>query len=269
MKNILIAACAFGALAVPAVAADLPFKASPMLPAPVATWTGCYFGGNAGGIRKQNDPINVTFVDGGSGDATAAVAAGAIPTSFNGTSSSWIAGGQFGCNYQASSWVFGVETDIGVTRLNADQALGTAVPGFFPLTTSATQDLSWIGTTRGRLGFLWGNWLVYGTGGAAYANVNYTYTQNNTAGGGAVALFAQDSATQFGWTAGGGLEVLLGAWSVKGEYLYYDLGSHALTVTCQPIIAGGACTGAAPTTFTANYQNRGSIARVGFNYHFH
>jgi outer membrane immunogenic protein len=269
MKKVVIVACAFGALTFPAAAADMPLKAPPPPPAPVASWTGCYLGGNFGGIWKQNDPINVTFVDGGSG-AAAAVAAGALPTSFNPNASSWIGGGQLGCNYQASNWVVGLETDIAVTRLNADQTISTNVAPFFPpLTTSATQDLSWIGTTRGRLGFLWGNWLVYGTGGLAYANVNYTYTQNNTAGGGPVALFAQDSTTQFGWTAGGGLEVLLGAWSVKGEYLYYDVGSHALTAVCQPIIAGGACTGLSPTSFTANYQNRGSIARIGFNYHFH
>jgi hypothetical protein len=31
--------------------------------------------------------------------------------------------------------------------------------------------MSWIGTTRGRLGWASGNVLVYATGGAAYANV--------------------------------------------------------------------------------------------------
>jgi outer membrane immunogenic protein len=218
-------------------------------------------GGSAGGIWRQNDPTTITFIDGGSG-AAAAAAAGALPTAFNPSAASWLVGSQFGCNYQMSNWVVGLETDFSITRLNADQAIGTNVPPFFPLTTSVSQDLSWIGTTRGRLGFLWGNVLVYGTGGAAYANVNYTYTQNNIAGGGAVAVAAQDSATQFGWTAGGGLEMLFGRWSVKGEYLYYDVGNHGLTVVCA------SCTGLAVTSFTANYQNRGSIARVGLNYHF-
>jgi outer membrane immunogenic protein len=31
-----------------AMAADLPMKAAPMMPAPVSTWTGFYVGGNAG-----------------------------------------------------------------------------------------------------------------------------------------------------------------------------------------------------------------------------
>jgi outer membrane immunogenic protein len=137
-------------------------------------------------------------------------------------------------------------------------------PSFFPLTSSVSQDMSWIGTTRARLGMTWGNVLLYGTGGAAYANVSYAYTQNNIAGGGPVAIATGDSATQFGWTAGAGLEVGFGAsWSLKGEYLYYDLGNHTLNAVC------GTCTGLSPTVFSARYHDSGSIARIGLNYRFY
>ena len=141
------------------------------------------------------------------------------------------------------------------------------MPGFFPLTSSVSQDMSFIGTTRGRLGWAWSNVLLYATGGAAYGHVSYGYTANNIAGGGALAVAASDSATQLGWTVGGGLEWGFGAWSVKGEYLYYDLGSHPLTAACSTVIGG--CTGVAPSLFSAHFRDNGSIARVGLNYRFY
>jgi outer membrane immunogenic protein len=264
MKKFLIAGFAFGALIAPAVAADMPLKAPP--PAVRAYgWTGCYLGGSVGGIWRRSDSTNISVVDRGSG-AGAAAAAGAIPTSYSYGGSSWLGGGQLGCNYQASNWVFGVETDMSGTRLDAGQTIDTNVPPFFPLTSSVSQNMSWIGTTRGRLGVAWDGVLLYATGGAAYANVNYTYFQSNVAGGGPVATAAADSNIQFGWTAGGGLEVGFGAWSVKGEYLYYNLGNHTLNGFCT-FAGGGPCTGTAPTLFSARFHDSGSIARVGLNYH--
>src|SRR5262249_59601982 len=130
--------------------------------------------------------------------------------------------------------------------------------------SSVSQDMSWIGTTRGRLGWAWGTALLYATGGVAYANTSYTYALSNIAGGGTIAAAASDSATQLGWTVGGGLEWGFGAWSLKGEYIYYDLGSHTLTATCSSVIGG--CTGVAPSLFSTPFRDNGSIARGGVNY---
>jgi outer membrane immunogenic protein len=196
--------------------------------------------------------------------ATAAVATGEIPTRFSLGGSSWIAGGQLGCNYQVDShWVIGGETDLSGTHLFAGQTISTAVPARLPLTSSVSQNLNWIGTTRGRIGTSLDNVLLYATGGAAYAHVGYTYTQNDPT----VAISDADSATRLGWTAGAGLEVAFGHWSVKGEWLYYDLGGHTLAATCVAV-GGSACPGATPTVFFAHYNNTGSIARIGLNYHF-
>lgn len=32
----------------------------------------------------------------------------------------------------------------------------------------------WFGTVRGRLGYIWNNWLFYGTGGLAYGRLKYS-----------------------------------------------------------------------------------------------
>jgi outer membrane immunogenic protein len=254
----------------PAMAADLSLNPLMYRPLPrvvvPAYWTSCYVGGSVGGI-VENDTTNIRVAD-PTGFATAPLAAGVIPTDFNSGRGNVIGGGQLGCNYQVGSWVFGIETDFSGTRLDRGETINTAVTGlgFASLTSTVSQTLNWLGTGRGRIGVAWDNFLFYATGGAAYGQVSYTYTQNNAVGGGGVSIAAADSATQVGWTVGGGVEVGLAGWTWKAEYLYYDLGDHTLNAPCT-LLRGGPC--AVPNTvFSANYQNRGSIARIGLNYRF-
>ena len=93
--------------------------------------------------------------------------------------------------------------------------------------------------------------LLYGTGGFAYADV-----QNN----GGLYGTNQNSATQTGWTAGGGAEwMFMPNWSVKAEYLYTD-------------VSGGNSNywGGNWGTSINNVNNhtRWNTVRAGVNYHF-
>jgi outer membrane immunogenic protein len=301
MKKIAYAALALAVSAGSAVAADLPSRKAPVLPPPPPlTWTGFYVGLNAGGLWSNNSSINnvayglynapgyPTF---GTGNLAALSATGNITGSSN---SGFIGGGQIGYNWQVgnvgglgfgSGFVTGIEADIQGIAGSTGQgnffgaALGPAIvtppPAFTysPVTIArARQNLSYIGTVRGRLGFLaMPTLLVYGTGGLAYggANLNVAYATADTSGifgaGGASTSYAN---TQVGWTAGGGLEwMVVPNWSVKAEYLYYDLGSvQASTVLAAPLPAGGA-NGFAYTT-TASTRFNGNIVRAGVNYHF-
>ena len=67
---------------------------------------------------------------------------------------------------------------------------------------------------RARLGYAgWNNWLPYITGGGAFGNIK------------AQSPLGDSSKTQWGWTAGAGIEwAFLANWSAKVEYLYVDLG---------------------------------------------
>jgi len=246
-------------------AADMPVKAPPSPPAAIYSWTGCYVGGNIGGIW-EHDNAPITLFD-PTGIATLAFTSGRIASGFSYDRSSVLGGGQLGCNWQATNWVVGIETDFDGTDLRGGGTSNTALPGFLPLTSAVSQKMDWIGTTRGRIGVLTGNnILLYGTAGVAYAGVRESYFQSDAAAGGPINIFASDSTTLFGWTAGGGAEVAFGQWSVKGEALYYDLGNHSLAANCT-IVTGAAC--ATPNTvFTSHFENRGAIARVGLNYHF-
>ena len=100
MKRFLVAGLAFGALIAPAMAAEMRFKAPVYTKAPppvaVTSWTGCYVGGSLGGGWAKSDwtyrNVNPYSSIGPSGP---------IVAPDNGFDmSSWIAGGQVGCNYE-------------------------------------------------------------------------------------------------------------------------------------------------------------------------
>jgi outer membrane immunogenic protein len=132
--------------------------------------------------------------------------------------------------------------------------------------SSVSQDIEWLGTVRGRIGLATGNWLLYATGGLAYAKVDYDYSYSLRPD---IDYIANDSesSVETGWTLGGGAEVALGKWSLKGEYLYYDLGDQDLSAEG---VLNGVRTSALgrPIHFEPEFETQGHIARIGLNYHF-
>jgi outer membrane immunogenic protein len=112
--------------------------------------------------------------------------------------------------------------------------------------------------------------LVYATGGLAYGRVQtdasfsaQTFNNGLQLTTGSTAISQSD--TRAGWTVGGGLEWMFAPqWSVKAEYLYYDLGTVALNQTLNLV-------GPNRNIFD-NIQSvahyKGNIARAGLNYKF-
>jgi outer membrane immunogenic protein len=312
-------------LASSAFAADLPhYKAPPPPPLPPPPlWTGFYAGLNAGYAFGGSSQANTASFGSDRLAALTAPLSGLpfitsnfIPgiTSLANTGSAnvnqngFIGGGQIGYNWQFyNSFVAGIEADIqgagirgrgGYSGVSSD-ALTIAIPGgpTIPIRRTAVGSgdiqagIDWMGTVRGRLGWLFTpTFLVYGTGGLAYGGV-YANATHNAAGtvSAAVGPIAASigfpvipgsgrySDTRVGWTAGGGFEwMMMPGWSVKAEALYYDLGSANFTsspvVYMSPvsIAVGGFAFGGplminAPTT---RVRYDGVIARVGVNYHF-
>jgi len=169
-------------------------------------------------------------------------------------------GGTVGANYQAGPWVFGVEGDGDLADSN----------GYGTFTTTSTSSLcaggcltknSWLATVRGRAGYAFDRFLVYGTGGAAFGNIQANFTNDPVT-----------TSTVFGWAAGGGLEYALGAgWSAKAEYLFVDLGNGSCTTDCaiqNPAPAGSASALGPPTIPDVAIKFNESIVRAGLNYKF-
>ena len=241
-----------------AMAADLPLKAPTYQPPPppVFGWTGWYVGLNAG-YNWGDGSVSSTGVPTGNLPGVAGIATGlALFGTYNldPGRDGFIGGGQIGHNWQFNNWVTGIEADIQGLAANgkANRPFTGPVPGFSEQyfgTQSAQAEVGWLGTLRGRLGGLISpSSLIYVTGGLAYGGVNAGGAINAQENASFVAKpfdflpsvgGAINSQTRAGWTLGGGWEWMFAPrWSVKAEYLYYDLGTvstnYGVSTLCTP-----------------------------------
>jgi len=217
--------------------------------APLRDWTGFYVGANAGyGVGHDGASFN-----------RATVLGTGFPEAFTLAPGGWLGGGQTGYNWQASQWVFGIETDI----QGAGQ-VDTACVGSCELTfstgTTLERKLNWFGTTRGRFGYAAGPALLYVTGGAAYGQVRTGITD---LGGPGIVSTASTTHTKSGWTMGGGIEGFIsGPWSAKLEYLYVDLGNVSDTFATPAAFSPPL----RATTVSSSVHDH--VFRAGLNYRF-
>jgi outer membrane immunogenic protein len=251
MRKLILAGLAFGALMMPAMAADMaPYYKGPAL-VPVFNWTGFYFGGDVGGAFSSD---NATWTPIGPGFP-------AVPLT-GGTGGSSFAGGLLaGYNFQiANSWVVGIEGDW--TGMRAGGAFNENWP--IPhSTTSMSSEVEWALSLRGRLGYLiWPNLLAYGTGGAAWGKIQYGASAVDSPDGYAAGVSSTNMSS--GWVAGGGLE-----WApfsgfgllFRVEYLYYDFSS------AQNVTAAANGFPVNPSGFSWS-DTTVSVARFGMSYKF-
>ncbi len=242
-----------------ASAADMAVKARPLVVEPAFNWGGWYIGANVGyGWGDQS----VNF----SGDPAStqpAINRGQVASALAGSPRGPLGGVQAGYNFQNGRFVYGIEADIQAANIHSSGTLATALAGnFFPVTTTADQNLSYIGTVRGRAGFtLTASLLLYGTGGFAYGGARVASSVMTTPGCPGFCGTAANSTVLTGWTAGGGLEYAFNPhWTAKFEDLYYDLGSISQFYV-DPRFPLGA-------SVATNTAFRGNIVRVGVNYKF-
>ena len=200
---------------------------------PAANWTGIYVGVNGG----------YTFGGSAWSDSVTGNSSGSFGTS------GFVFGGTVGANYQAGSLVFGVEAD-------SDWADASGFGTFTATSLCAGGCLTtntWLGTARGRVGYAFDQFLVYGTAGAAFGNVRASFTNGAISG-----------VNKTGWTVGTGIEVALGRnWSVKAEYLFVDLGNGSCTTDCAIANAAGP---AIVPNIAVKFDE--SIVRAGVSYRF-
>ncbi len=279
MKNLGLAGFVLAVSAVTASAADMPVKALPMSP-PLCAWCGFYVGLNAGYVNSQNSmrtassptPDATLGIAPGVSEGISALSTVGLPV---GRADGFIGGAQAGYNWVSGKFLAGVEADIqGLSNAGSSgTVVSSAVVVGVPVTSTQTGSMStsWLGTVRGRLGLLaTPRWLAYVTGGLAYGGVSASDTlaqsgTNGFAGAGNASL----STTRAGWTLGVGSEWMFAPnWSVKAEYLHYDLGSVNFVSTPMGTPASGFFSGAIYQTNVTSATFRGDIVRAGVNYHF-
>jgi outer membrane immunogenic protein len=291
IRRILLASAGAMALAGTAFAADLPTHAPPpVFVPPPPLWTGFYAGVNAGYEWSASNSVNTlgapVFINGlpPGGPGSIALALGLVGTNnLSVNQNGFIGGGQIGYNYQfASNWLVGLEADFdGVASSNGTTHAANiiGVPNFpaesYSSVLSASKKLDYLGTVRGRFGYLLTPaLLIFGDGGLAYGGGTFSSSFIATESLGNPPyppVFGNNSSsnTKVGWTAGAGFEwMFLPNWSAKVEYLYYDLGTvhRTLPLTQINLAAGGIPWGAAVVDATT--RTNGSVVRAGINYHF-
>jgi high affinity Mn2+ porin len=197
VRLLVTAAVAAVAAVDPATAADrpvLPTKAPATSQA--YDWNGFYFGGHVGYGQGRT---NATVTD---------PAVTSLANTFGGN----IAGVQFGYNMVLPSRVLlGLETDLTFANYLESNVLLAAVP---TARSNVTEEYDYTGTVRARLGYVLNPWMIYATGGFAFAGTRVLNTPPGI-----------DEEKKLnvrpGWSLGAGLEYALSPhWSARAEYLY-------------------------------------------------
>jgi len=260
--------------------------------APARGWTGFYVGANFG--YGWRDP-SIDF-SGNPLAQTTFFATGILSPGVTVDPRGYLGGLEGGYNRQFGRWVLGVEADLAYASIHdfgsAETGVGRTVnagcligPGTtcvlsrtFLYEASGEQKIDAFGTLRGRAGFLVGDrFLAFATGGLAFGeaklsaavinnggteivNVNGNNNPPTPLSSVCVDVCATGLASQWliGWTVGGGFEYAIAdRWSVKTEYLYYDLGRLSATFSDPHIPA---------YVFDASAEYRGHIVRIGANF---
>jgi len=244
-------------------------------PAPASTssrspWDGVHLGLNGGFTWAADTATRFTYLGSpGSPGFVSLYAHGSLPAGIDLNSQAIIAGAQFGYDrWLYERYVAGLEADLAGLGVGASSKASWQGS---PLTyLQAGRDQHYLGTVRGRVGYLaTPDMLVYATGGAAIgeSDLNATYFAPSLSSplylGGSWLGYVD---MRLGWTAGAGVEWMLSpSWSLKAEYLYYDLGT-ANTANADPLYY----TTTKPATWSSvGYRGdfSGNVIRVGLNYH--
>jgi opacity protein-like surface antigen len=225
------------------------FKAQPRLAAVAYDWTGFYVGGFTGATVGDSKWF---FPD--------------IASGVNTRTAGLLAGVDAGYRKQFGSWVVGVEGDLAATNAKGGTSCFSNINNVAfggAMETNCNNDIRWMATATGKLGYAWNRVMLYGKAGGAWTDNTLDVSCNadpivafNCTPANSFVNIAHASATvhQFGWTAGIGFELALNRnWSAKAEYDYLNFGTQNVVLT--------------DTTRVSLRQDFNQV-KIGLNYRF-
>ncbi|MBV8187365.1 MAG: carbohydrate porin [Alphaproteobacteria bacterium] len=211
-------------LPLPAFAAD-----------PVAMPDGAYFGGHVGYLFGTGTATLADPIGGSTGSGTNAI----------GTLIGGVQGGYE--HIFASRLMLGIEADLSFTDF-IDQA--PILSQQSSMNASANEQLNYLATVRGRVGYNMGTWTPFVTGGLALAAMRTSLIDNTTGN-----EDATPNNMHLGFAVGAGIDYALDRrWTARLEYLYTHIGLTGFSFA------------SAPASYNSEYDIQ--RFRVGLNYHF-
>ncbi|MEH2514066.1 outer membrane immunogenic protein [Nitrobacteraceae bacterium AZCC 1564] len=210
MKKIAITAALVALCSVSAVAADLGATKAPIVD-PAYDWSGFYIGANAGYGWARNEHQDLGGNSSYWNDKSDVMNQTVDPRGA-------VYGGQFGYNWQAANWVFGLEGQFnGADVKRTDPSIN------YPDTDSLSSKIDSLGTVTARLGYAFNNWLPYIKGGYAAAHLETkNFALDNT--------YLSNRAWRSGYVVGAGVEYAFAAnWIFGVEYNYMDFGGKTFS----------------------------------------
>lgn len=231
------------------LAARMPVKAPPVV-ATIFSWSGFYVGGHAGYAwgRSQTDVGRPDALDCGNGPSCENIA-----YDINGA----FGGGYLGYNWQAGSFVFGLEAEGGY--------IGARKTVFSTIATDHRFETSYggYGAFTGRAGFAVDRTLFYAKGGFAVARIKNEALDDFPTPD--PEHIGRSDTTRWGWAAGAGIEyAITNNWIVRGEYLYMQFNNR--TVFDLGDGSGGVPPATQPSPYT--FHDHLHTARLGLAYKF-
>jgi high affinity Mn2+ porin len=171
------------------------------------TWGGWYIGGYTGYIR---------------GEVTSTLSNSAVPSATSSFASLY-GGALLGNSFQLRSRVvLGLEADVSFPNFRDDDDLissrRTSVGG-------VTERLDVLGRVRGRLGYAFDRWLLYGAGGFAWSLGRFIQSSDQSS--------TENDSLHFrpGWTVGAGVELAFAPrWTMRLEYIFDRMGTASATL---------------------------------------
>jgi outer membrane immunogenic protein len=235
-----------------AYAADMgvPMKAPPPAPIPYTNWQGFYVTGLVG-VGRAN--VDVTQ-HGGIGkipwDSPSCGSYGLASCADHSTA--FVGGVEVGYDWQSRYFVYGVAADWTWTGFKASRNAASGLTAW-----NHSSKVEWLASFRGRMGLAVDDTLVYFTGGLALGQIKADGSAFNSSS--EVSSLSLNT-TRVGWVAGLGAEHKFNQnWSIKAEYLYYDLGKASTNFsTTTPTTA----------TYTTDFNTQIHVGRVGIAYHW-
>jgi opacity protein-like surface antigen len=239
-------------------------------PPPPPSWTDVYVGLNGGGA--WSNPVSDGWASPmGPARASAAVAQLGTMIDRRNHLAGFVGGFQLGFNNRLDGGVLaGVEADLRGVSGNTDAKwrAGVIRAGGLDFLTygQQTATLNYLGTIRGRLGYLATPTLaIYGTGGLAYGGVvsSAAVVAQRIGAVDQTLVSPVNQGSFVGWTVGGGVEwSVTPHWSVKVDFLHYDLGRATASAF------GAQRNGLFDYAVSSSTHFRGDLIQAGVNRRF-